>query len=281
MRTSVESPTARRWAVCLALLILGMALPLLGAQEADPKKETLTPWPLTPAEAGALPKALLEQARDDVELVETQLAVHKAAVEEAAVRLKLAKEQLDRIEPAAQAAAVPQSRLAQARSEAEILQAQVKMKQAEQRVAEVRLGQAQRRLARLPGEPKDKGKTPPANSKSADLARERLAVLDQLDRLRADAAKGGQKLATSVDMEGEYLWSRRRMDAERAASDKIAHAAAAVEAHGKRMRELEERAQKLVAAGQASPADVLAARFYRLEAEAWLLEGRNPKEEKR
>lgn len=101
------------------------------------------------AQNQAVSGAVMDAARNDVELLEAQLEVHKALVEEAAVRLKVAKEFAEVVYKAPDS--VPIHVLAKARGEKETLEAQLKVKQAEQRVAEVRLKHAQRRLAQLQG----------------------------------------------------------------------------------------------------------------------------------
>ena len=105
---------------------------------------------------------------------------------------------------------------------------------------------------------------------AAKLARERLAVLGEMDQVRAAAMAAGEKIDVSPETEQDYLWSRRKMDAERDASRKKRHPVVAIKAHLKRMKELEERVKQLFQAQQVSRLEVLAAKVYRLEAEFWL-----------
>ncbi|MBI2806347.1 MAG: hypothetical protein HYX68_15315 [Planctomycetes bacterium] len=80
-------------------------------------------------------------------MLEAQLDVHKALVEEASVRFKVAKDHLDQLQKAGDT--VPQSALHQAQGQVVILQAQLRVKQAESRVAEVRLKHARQRMIQL------------------------------------------------------------------------------------------------------------------------------------
>ena len=282
MRTSVRVPRALCRAGCLVLVAGGLALLPLGAQPPghhEPKKGGEVPRLQALAEQAVIPQAVLEQARNEVELLEAQLEVHKAATAEAATRLKVAEQQLALAESSARTAAVSLSAVGQAQGQVMIIQAQLKVKQAEQQVAEVRLRQAKQRLGRPQGEkPKGKDAPKPGGVKSlADLAKERLAVLDEMDRLRKAVLKTGQIPSASVELEGEYAWSRRRMEAEGEVSGKKAGDVAAAEAHLNRMKDLEELAKGRAAGAQGSALDALAARFYRLEAESRLLEARGAK----
>lgn len=122
---------------CIFLAVAGLAL---GVHHAGHPAVAQNP---------AVSGAVMDAARNDVELLEAQLEVHKALVEEAAIRLKVAKEFAEVISKAPDS--VPIHVLAKARGEKETLEAQLKVKQAEQKVGEVRLKQAQRRLAQLQG----------------------------------------------------------------------------------------------------------------------------------
>jgi beta-lactamase regulating signal transducer with metallopeptidase domain len=89
----------------------------------------------------------LEKARDEVELLEAQLAGKRAEVEEAAARLKRAAGDLKRLQRLGKAASAEEVEAAE--SQVEIRQAQLSGKRAQLREAELRLKQAQRRLSRL------------------------------------------------------------------------------------------------------------------------------------
>lgn len=93
-------------------------------------------------------KVSAEQLRNEVELLEAQLEVHKALIAEAEVRLKVAKEHLALVERAAEVRA--QAGLQEARGQVQILEAQLKVKLAERGVADVRLKHARQRLAQAP-----------------------------------------------------------------------------------------------------------------------------------
>jgi hypothetical protein len=93
----------------------------------------------------------LEEARDEVELLEAQLEGKHAEVKEALARLKQAEVELKRLKEVrakAKEAATAQD-IEAAQSRVEVRQAQVQGKKAQFREAALRLQQAKRRLARL------------------------------------------------------------------------------------------------------------------------------------
>jgi hypothetical protein len=102
------------------------------------------------------------------------------------------------------------------------------------------------------------------------------AVPAELRQARAEAARATyQGLERRIRQEPEkvtpedlYRWSCRLRDAERAGGD----ARAALTAHRDRMQRVEELVKALVRVGQASPYEVEAARYYRVEAEIGLLQ---------
>jgi hypothetical protein len=73
------------------------------------------------------------------------------------------------------------------------------------------------------------------------------------------------------DEEKLYRWSRRWMEAAQAITDNKDGRIAAAEAHLKRMKNFEDLVKKMQSAGQASPEDVSAQEFFRLEAEHALI----------
>lgn len=79
-----------------------------------------------------------------------------------------------------------------------------------------------------------------------------------------------QEGQTDANAEQLYVWSRRWMDAERAASKKHTERVAAVEAHLARMKDLERLTTAHFNTGQVTSAQRTAAEFYRLEAELLL-----------
>jgi len=69
------------------------------------------------------------------------------------------------------------------------------------------------------------------------------------------------------DIDKDYQWSRRWLEAEREVSDKKADQIAAAEGHLDRMKKEEAYVKDQVSSGVGSPVDLSAAKFYRLEAE--------------
>jgi len=101
-----------------------------------------------------------------------------------------------------------------------------------------------------------------------------LAALERMEQMRAAATSAGVKIDVAYEWEQTYMWSVRRMDAERDVSGQQIHPRASLEAHLGRIRELERRLQVLFEAGEATLLDVLATNVYRLQAEYWLAQGK-------
>jgi hypothetical protein len=99
-------------------------------------------------EQRALP-ALIEQARDEVELLEVQRAVKRAQYEAAKVGIESARMKSGQFERLHATGAVDQRTVMEARTALAELEAQVRVKEAELLEPEVRLKQARRRLAGL------------------------------------------------------------------------------------------------------------------------------------
>jgi RNA polymerase sigma factor (sigma-70 family) len=99
-------------------------------------------------EQRALP-AQLEQARDEVELLEAQRAVKRAQLEAAQVGIGLARMKSEQVQNLFRKGAVDQRTVTEARTALGELEAQVRVKEAELLEPEVRLKQARRRLAAL------------------------------------------------------------------------------------------------------------------------------------
>ena len=95
-----------------------------------------------------------------------------------------------------------------------------------------------------------------------------------MDQLRAAATSAGVKVEVAPEWEQTYVWSVRRMDAERDASGQQAPPSASLEAHLGRMSELERHVMILFEVGQVALLDVLATNVYRLQAEYWLAQGK-------
>lgn len=277
MRPSIQTARVLGRVGCLVLLVVGVALLPVWAREATPQEgrneaEVARLQPL--ADQGVIPQDRLIEARNEVELLEAQLEVQKTAVEEAAVRFKLAKVALDRIEQVARTGAAPESRLVQAREQVEVSQAQLKVKQAEQRVAEVRLNQARQLLARLEGT-KEKVAPKPGDKEKSALLEARLKAARQTYELLIAAWQ--RDAGGASDPEQVYLWSRRWLEAQRDLTEKQTDQVAALEAHRTRIEQLEKLARKLREAGVAGRTVVAVAEFYRLEAELWLVEAKSKK----
>ena len=101
----------------------------------------------------------------------------------------------------------------------------------------------------------------------AELAKERLAVLVEMDNSQQAARDAGRMPVFPEKAELEYLWSRRRMDAERDEKGAKEYSPAMLKAHLGRMKKVEERMEALLRIKRILQIEVLAARFYRLEAE--------------
>lgn len=124
----------------------------------------------------------------------------------------------------------------------------------------------------------DGASKPPAKSIHSQnlkkLLEEQLAVLVEMDRIQR--ATGTWSASPSYSIENEYLWSRRRLDVERALREKTDERTTALQGHADRMKRLEERVQQLAKTKIASGVDILGAKFYRLEAEYWLEQAKAP-----
>jgi RNA polymerase sigma factor (sigma-70 family) len=133
--------------------------------------------PTSSAPVGGIPTGIVEQARDEVELLEVQLLAKRA--QENAAKLTL-KEMSDL------AAVTPAD--AKQRVEMAALTGQMEVKAAEVKEAEVRLAQAKRRLARLQGhaEPAPDPSRQQTDQRAKDLELKIDALKKELDNLRKD-----------------------------------------------------------------------------------------------
>jgi beta-lactamase regulating signal transducer with metallopeptidase domain len=107
-----------------------------------------------PADPTAVARArvgdkLIEDARDEVELIEAQLEAKRAQVKESAARAQRAGRELARMKSLRDRKIVGEDGYSNAESEVVITEAQLAAKEAELREPEVRLRQARRRLAAL------------------------------------------------------------------------------------------------------------------------------------
>jgi hypothetical protein len=106
------------------------------------------------------------------------------------------------------------------------------------------------------------------DDKSVENAKARLEAARKTYRGMIERAKVDPN--ANADPERLYLWSRRWMEAERELATKAEEKVAAVEAHLDRMKTREAFVRKMIEKGFASPVDLAAQEFYRLEAEQWL-----------
>jgi hypothetical protein len=111
-------------------------------------------------------------------------------------------------------------------------------------------------------------KQQPDGSTPATLAEARLEAARRAYKEAMDLYREGR----TRDVDRVYLWSKRWLEAQRALSNKKADQRAALDAHFKRMRQLEELIKGRYRAGVAATIELPAVQFYRLEAEIWLSE---------
>ena len=97
-------------------------------------------------------------------------------------------------------------------------------------------------------------------------AKERLELARQTFELLATDFRDGRL----DDADRLALWSRRILDAKLAMGDAKDDRIAGYRAHLGRMRDLQEIAKAMFAAGQASQANVLALRYHQSEAREWV-----------
>jgi RNA polymerase sigma factor (sigma-70 family) len=138
-------------------------------------------------EQRALP-ALIEQARDEVELLEAQRAVKRAQYEAAKVGVEAARMKFTRVQELYKTSAVDERLFAEARTALAESEAQIRVKEAELLEPEVRLKQARRRLAGLEKlaapapAPTDPGQRLQALEKKLDALRQEVEALRRLLR---------------------------------------------------------------------------------------------------
>jgi RND family efflux transporter MFP subunit len=103
-----------------------------------------------------------------------------------------------------------------------------------------------------------------------DLKALSKARLDAAEKAYTLAMKSFAQLGQGSDPEYFYRWSRRWLSAQREMSTKKEDQVAALEAHLKRMQDLQKRVITMNKVGQGPVRDVAAAEFYQAEAELWL-----------
>jgi hypothetical protein len=99
------------------------------------------------------------------------------------------------------------------------------------------------------------------------LAEEQLKLIDQALAENDRLYRGGELSITSPAF---TLWTRRRVDALRAAGAGKAEIVGALEQYVDRMKKCEGVMKELHQKDQATQADITDARYQRLEAEIWL-----------
>jgi beta-lactamase regulating signal transducer with metallopeptidase domain len=157
----------------------------------------------------------IEEARDEVELLEAGLAVKRAQLEAAHVVLKGAEDRLALISRLGDSGSVSQGEIAKAREEVGTRKADVLIKQAELKEAEVRLNQARRRLKAL-----QEPLFPPAGATETSDVQKKVEgqarrLAEELDRVikemqKNDSAKRIEELGKKLDQLRRELEELRR-----------------------------------------------------------------------
>ncbi|HEV3204722.1 MAG TPA: M56 family metallopeptidase, partial [Gemmataceae bacterium] len=116
-----------------------------------------------PKVSSAIAAGTVEEAKDEIELLQAQLEVKMAETREGEARYEQAHKRLARLKSLFDKGALSQEEFAKAEDEAALMRAQLEPKQAQINEAKVRLNQARRRLARLTDNT-PKGPTPSGSS---------------------------------------------------------------------------------------------------------------------
>jgi beta-lactamase regulating signal transducer with metallopeptidase domain len=131
--------------------------PSRGREEARPGSERRPVDPAARGRGGVQPPSVprpaeeVENARDEVELLEIQLQGKRAELKEVEARLQIAARQRDLTQKLYEKGTASEGVMAKARDDVDLANAQVQSKMVQVKEAEVRLNQAKRRLARLQG----------------------------------------------------------------------------------------------------------------------------------
>jgi RNA polymerase sigma factor (sigma-70 family) len=129
----------------------------------------------------AADKTLIRQVRDEIEVLEAQLAVKSAQLQASKIACTVARERWDRMQQITGKApsVVSESEITKAKQAAALAEAEMRVREAEVREPTVRLSQARRRLAGLEG-------AKPAADVRPDI-RERIKAMEQkLDTMRKE-----------------------------------------------------------------------------------------------
>lgn len=113
--------------------------------------------------------------------------------------------------------------------------------------------------------------TQPAGANAPDRQKPLAAAKRTFELLVVAPVKVGGRAA---DAETAYRWSVRWMEAECDATTDPEARKFARKAHATRMQELEKRVNQKYQSGEATEGDVVAAEFYRLDAENWRIAAR-------
>lgn len=134
------------------------------------------------------PAEEIENARDEVELLDVQLQGKRAELKEVETRLQTAARQRDHLQQLYQKGTVSEGEMAKARDGFDLAKAQVESKMVQVKEAEVRLNQAKRRLARLQPPPSERrGATSvPAPAQPSRQVGDNAQLEQWLEQLRND-----------------------------------------------------------------------------------------------
>ena len=115
---------------------------------------------------GLVSSQSVDEAKDEIELLQAQLQIKEAEALEAQARYEQARKRLDRLKDLKGKGVLSQEEFAKAEDEAALMRAQLEPKEAQIAEAKIRLGHARRRLARLT----ETSKPPPHTTSSGATA---------------------------------------------------------------------------------------------------------------
>jgi outer membrane protein TolC len=139
-----------------------------------------------------------------------------------------------------------------------------------------KLAFAQAKLAELEAEmPFLLGKPAERRAADSDTTKKKAKAMLEVARTTFELKMRAIQKGEARDMDQMYPWSRRWLDAERAASRSKADRITALESHLARMKQIYDVAQQLQKAGELGRADVVAFQFYIAEAELWISQAKD------
>lgn len=106
------------------------------------------------------------------------------------------------------------------------------------------------------------------------LAEAQLAIIRRMDELREES--GSTMIGPTYSVERVFLWSKRKIDLEGDLMTSRDDRITALKGHLDRMTRFEDRMRPLFRERTISEMDFLAIRFYRLQAEYWLVKAKTP-----